>query len=362
MTKIVFVIADLGMGGAQRVISVLSAQLAMQPDMQVSIVTMCDNIRGSFFPIPSNVNIHSACVTRGSQGMLSAVQANLQRIMHLRSVLRGLAPDVVISFQTETNCTVLLALMSTNVPVIVSERSDPYVHPQVSVWRIIRRFVYPMARTVVLQTAHAARFFQGTVKNSAVIFNPVSVDRDMSVVPPVSPYILGVGRLSSEKGFDNLIAAYALALKTCPDLTLVLVGDGPEKQALMTQAQLWGISERVVFAGSHDKLAGYYRAALMFVLPSQFEGLPNALLEAMAYGTAVISTPLFAAAPEIIIHGQDGLIAADGSAQALAEQIIYIYENRIVAEELRKNALISAQRFEASAIYAAWLQVIRAAL
>ena len=358
MINIVFVIADLGMGGAQRVISLLATRLSAQADTRVDIVSMGADAGNGFFSIPPDVKIHSVGAAGRSQGAWSAIQANVQRVVRLRAVLRGLAPDVVISFQTETNCTTLLAMTGVGVPIIISERSDPYVHPQAPVWRVIRRLVYPLAQVVVLQTAHAARFFQGFVKNSVVIFNPVAVDADMSAAAPIGPYILGVGRLSAEKGFDVLIAAHALALKNCPDLKLVLVGDGPQKQALRAQVDILGTADHVVFAGSQDKLAGYYRAATMFVLPSQFEGLPNALLEAMAYGVAVISTPLFAAAPEIITHGYDGLIAEDGGAQAVAVQITHIYENDAVAHELRKNAVVSAQRFEGGTICAAWLRLI----
>ena len=361
MKNIVFVIADLGMGGAQRVISLLAENLAAQPDTHVDIVTMGDDAGKSFFPIPGNVKIHSLASTGRSHSALSAVYANIERVKNLRIALRALAPSVVISFQTETNCTTLLAMVGTGIPVIVSERSDPYVHPQSKIWRMIRRLVYPLARGAVMQTAHAQNFFREIVKNSVVIFNPVSVDESSAVpLPLAGPYILGVGRLSPEKGFNDLIAAHAIALRKCPDLGLVLVGDGPEKTALVQQAGFLGTTDKVIFAGSQHRPGGYYRGALAFVLPSQFEGLPNALLEAMAYGCAVVSTPLFAAAPEIISHGYDGLIAVDGSPQALAEQIMHVYENDETREELRKNAFISAQRFEGHAICASWVRFIDA--
>lgn len=362
MKKIVFVIADLGMGGAQRVISLLADILSAQVDTQVDIVTMGDDATRSFFTIPGNVKIHRGADATASKNSFSAFTANIKRIKNLRKALIGLQPDVVISFQTETNCTVLLAMAGAGVPVIVSERSDPYIHPHSTIWRSIRRLVYPLAAGAVFQTAHAARFFAGVVKNKAVIFNPVSIDHDMSAVVPAGPYILGVGRLSKEKGFDTLIAAHARALTSCPDLTLVLIGDGPEKAALMVQAQILGTADRIVFAGSQNQLAEYYSSALAFVLPSQFEGLPNALLEAMAYGCVAISTPLFAAAPEIISHGQDGLIAASGSAEDLAQSIIYCYENREQCRALGQQAKISAARFDSHNICQEWLRFINSVI
>lgn len=347
----------MGMGGAQRVISLLTANLIAQ-SYDVHVVTMDDYKKGSFFALPPSVNVHSLAAIGNSHHIFSTISSNFKRIKLLRRALNKIRPDCVISFQTETNCTCLLAKICTNIPVMISERSDPYIHPQSKIWRAIRRLVYPLANGAVFQTAHAKKFFKNIIKDSTVIFNPVNIDNNVSENIPASPYILGVGRLSPEKGFDDLIKAHAIAQKQCPDLKLVLVGEGSEKSRLENLADKLHTKNKIIFAGAQGKLASYYNSALAFVLPSHFEGLPNALLEAMASGCVGISTPLFAAAPEIIEHGQNGLIAANGTPEALAAEIIQIYNDPQKAELLRKNAKVSSKRFETATICRAWTDYI----
>ena len=208
LKKIVFVISDMGMGGAQRVISLLANALAQQ-SYDVHIVTMDDYKKDSFFPLPSSLLVHPLAAIGKSNDVFSTIYSNIHRINLLRGILKKIKPDCVISFQTETNCTCLLAVIGTNIPVVISERSDPYIHPHSRIWRVIRRFVYPLTKGAVFQTAHAERFFKNVVKNSVVIFNPVNLHEEALADTPAGSYILGVGRLSSEKGFDDLIKAHA---------------------------------------------------------------------------------------------------------------------------------------------------------
>ncbi|HBR68347.1 MAG TPA: hypothetical protein DEA55_03120 [Rhodospirillaceae bacterium] len=358
MKNIVFVIADMGMGGAQRVVSLLAERLSSLPDYRIGVVIMGEGIHQSFFPLPSSVRITPLNAAQASSGFFAGICANILRIRKLRHALNRLEPDCVVSFQTETNCIALISMMGSGIPVIVSERSDPYLYPNAKIWRLIRRIVYPLASGAVFQTAHAARFFDGLIKDRAVIFNPVNACDAASSEVQAGPYILGVGRLSPEKGFDDLIAAHAIARKAHPELNLVLVGDGPERAALENMALRLGTRESVFFAGARRDLAAYYNPAEVFILPSRYEGLPNALLEAMAQGCAVVSTPMFAAAPEIITHGRDGLIAADGSPEALAREVLKIYENKSLKSELSAQAKISAARFESKKVAGEWIDFI----
>lgn len=359
MKNIVFVIADLGAGGAQRVMSLLADSLSTQPDYHIDVISMAGSQEKGFFKFPDSVAIHHAGVKSASGNLISGIVTNIHRAIVLRRMLKELKADLVISFLTETNCVALLSAIGMGISVIVSERSDPYQHPQVRLWRILRRIVYPWAAAVVFQTAYASGFFGSSLRRKVVIFNPVSVDLATALASSQpQPYILGVGRLSAEKGFDYLITAHAISRTECPDLTLVLAGEGAERERLMRQAKDLGTLEHVVFAGSQKELSGYYRNALAFILPSRFEGLPNALLEAMAYGCPVISTPLFRAAPEIIEHGHSGLIAKDGTPAALATEIVELYGNNKRARMLGDNAMKNSKKYSITRVCEDWIALI----
>lgn len=357
MKKITFVIADLGAGGAQRVIASLANEFARQPGYHVNVVSLSAPCDGSFFDFPPDVKIHYAAINGSSGNIFSRIFSNLRRLLSLRVIVRDLCPDVVISFLIETNCMVLLATMGLSVPVIVSERSDPYVYPEKPLWRALRRVVYPMASHLVCQTQYAADYFH-YISCKSVIYNPVRVSETIGLQPCDGPYILGVGRQSEEKGFDTLIRAHALLLGDMPDLKLLLIGDGPQRTYLERLAGELGSASQVVFAGAQSDISGYYTYSLAFVLPSRFEGMPNALLEAMAYGCAVVSTASFSAAPEIIDHGKDGLIASGDDAQALAVEIKKLYEDPDLRNKLKAGALEGASRYNPQIILRQWFSLL----
>lgn len=359
MKNIVFVISSLEVGGAQRAISLLADKLSGTDAYHVDIVVLSPQREGSFFQMPPQVRLHFVDVIGASNGLLDALLSNYKRITTLRHMIKSLKADIVITFQTETNCVVVLSTLGLGVPVIVSERSDPHVYPASKLWRLIRRLVYPLTSGAVFQTAYAAGFFKGVIKHHAVIFNPVSIEESVAADRVVAePYILGVGRLSPEKGFDDLIRAHALTKQKMPDLKLVLVGSGPQKAALESLADSLGTKADVIFAGAQTQLAGYYKNAWAFVLPSRFEGLPNSLIEAMTYGCPVVVTPLYKAGPEIVQHGHNGLIAASGTAEGFSDQLIDLINNSDKKQRLAQAGLADSSRFASAHIVAQWQSYI----
>lgn len=363
MKKITFVIADLGAGGAQRVMSLLASALASNPNYHIDIVAISAPQDQSFFSFHKQVCIHYLSAQSASGTALSGILVNMKRILLLRRMIKELQPDVVVSFLTETNCVSLLASLFTNIPVIVSERSDPFVHPEVRLWRIMRRITYPLASCLVCQTAHALSFFS-YIKCKRVIYNPVNIKPSavLSKAPIDGPYILGVGRQSVEKGFDLLIEAHAYACREEPDLKLVLLGSGPERERLEVLAQELGTITHIIFAGPQVYVESYYRNALAFVLPSRFEGMPNALLEAMAYGCPVIVTPQFVAGAEIVEDGKSGIIPALATADTIGSAILTLYRDSSLRERLAINAQQSMSRFNAEAIVSAWEEAVYSVL
>lgn len=357
MKKITFVIADLGSGGAQRVMNLLANDLANHDEFSLDVISVALPGKGSFYPYDSRIRIHYAAVPPSVKTLASGIQVNVARVKALRALFRSIKPDIVVSFLTEINCLSLLAAAGTGIPVVVSERSDPYFYPEERLWRVMRRLVYPLSRMLVCQTEHAARFFT-YLSRKTVIYNPVSVAQSVAPAPVTGPYILGVGRHSEEKGFDLLLSAHALAHKKAPDLKLVLVGDGPDSDKLRALAKNLGTESSVIFAGAQKDMAAYYRHAFAFVLPSRFEGMPNALLEAMAYGCPSLVTPRFRAAGEIIEDGQSGIILSDIGADEISKSILHLYENPGVRDVLGICAMENIQRYAPSRIYKQWLGLL----
>lgn len=358
MKKITFVIADMGAGGAQRVMAWLANELARRGGFQIDLISTSLPGNGSFYTYDPLVTVHYAGVQSSSGTLLSGIDVNIRRIMALRAIFKKLKPDIVVSFLTEINCVTLLSATSTGIPVIVSERSDPYYYPEVRLWRIMRRLVYPLSRMLVCQTSHAAGFFP-YLSRKTVIYNPVNIAESAAPALVRDSYILGVGRHSAEKGFDLLIEAHALACRQAPNLKLVLAGDGPDTEKLMALSKRLGTEAGVVFVGAQKDLVSYYKHAFAFVLPSRFEGMPNALLEAMAYGCPVIVTPQFKAAREIVEDGKSGIILKRVTAEEMANSILCLYGNLEQRDALGVSAMENSSRFSSEKIYKQWLELLR---
>lgn len=355
--KIVFVIADLGAGGAQRVMALLANALAADEDYEITVLSTAIT-SDSFYPYDARIHVQALGIESAGGRLWAGVAVNIRRMWALRRFFRAQQPDVVISFLAETNTLVLLSKTGLSMPVIISERSDPYFYPASRLWRSLRALTYRGADLLVCQTRYAAGFFGQAVK-TAVIPNPVFMVEAVPVTPPVSgPYVLGVGRLSSEKGFDILIKAHRLALDHVPDLKLVLVGDGPERDSLMSLAQQCGSADQVVFAGAQKDMAPYFTHAQVFVLPSHFEGMPNALLEAMAHGVPAIVTPGFRAAAEIITSGHNGILLDRLAPERIADYMIELCQNPLRQQAMGAAARSSLHNLAPEQVFTQWRAVI----
>ncbi len=180
-----------------------------------------------------------------------------------------------------------------------------------------------------------------------VVFNGASVD-DFDKGEPFTharPYILAIGRIVPQKGFDTLLRAYAVANPLTHDL--IIAGDGPELPALKDLARDLGISKRVLFPGRADRPAAValFRGASFFVLPSRAdEGLPVVCAEALAAGKAVVATRS-GGTPEAVLHEAQGLIVEKEDVTALAAAIARLSSDETLLAHLAAGAKARAQRF-----------------
>lgn len=358
--RITFVSASLRRGGAERVISTLASDLVSRHE--VTLVTLEGATEGEY-TLDGRVTRIALGVSGHSNGVLEAVRANVRRLASLRRAIRGSRPDVVVSFIHRMNVMTLLACFGTRIPVIISERSDPRMAPLGRAWRVLRWLVYRTADVVVCQTGSAARWMHRLVakRRVAVIANPVRLvalgsapHREGS-----APTIVGMGRLSVEKGFDLLIRAFA---RTTARHTyeLLLVGDGRERDHLEELARSLGVGDRVRFPGQVDDPDQWLAPAEIFVLSSRFEGFPNVLLEAMALGRCVVAFDCQSGPADIVTDGKDGLLVPGGDVAALAVAIDRVAADERLRRSLGTAALGVRTRYALPAIAASWEAQMRA--
>ncbi len=313
---LLLVISSLGCGGAERVITRL-AEAWVASGVQITLATF-DRPEGDFYPLVPGIRRRSMPEER--QRAKQYIPGPMARCQWLRAVMRESSPQAVISFVDRTNVVTLLASRGLKIPVIVSERIDPEHYSPGRHWEILRRLIYPAADAIVVQTRKVGvwsnRLFPRT--HTCVISNPIP-----SVLPPIpatttSSKILAVGRLESQKGFDVLIQAFAQIAERHPTWQLRILGDGPLRTSLEQQIEALGLTGRVELPGRCRDVLEQLSEAGLFVLSSRFEGFPNALVEAMACGRAVISTNCPSGPSDLIETGRNGVLVPVDDAQTLA--------------------------------------------
>lgn len=364
--KVAFVGGALAGGGAERTLLWL-ADACRREGHEAHVVALTARGRDAADAGPG-LSVHALDLAGDSAGVWQALRRNVERLRAIRRVLRGIGPDVVVSFLVEVNVLVLLAARGTGTPVIVSERTDPRRHSARRPWPSLRRWLYPRAAAVVVQSEGAAEWARAFCAPARVhvIPNAIATRPAPAGVPapawlPGGPFVLGVGRLSAEKGFDLLVRAFARFAPSHPEWSLVLLGEGAERAALESLVAALGLQGRVVLPGFVESPESAYARATCFVLPSRYEGFPNALLEAMRAGLPVASFDCDSGPRDIIHHERDGLLVPPGRVDLLGDAIARLADDIPLRQRLAAAAPGVVERFGEARVFAAWAALMTAA-
>lgn len=360
--RVLFAISTLGAGGAERVITLLANALA-QSGHGVTVLTF-DSSERDFFATDPGVRRVALNLVADSGSFLERINANFKRIRAVRHVVARAQPDVVVSFVTETNVTALLACAGLGIPVVISERIDPREHRVGRAWSLLRRATYRLARVLVVQTEDIATWCRANwpVRLVVAIPNPVAltVGDQRPCAAPTHPYMLAVGRLDPQKGFDILIRAFAMVAHEYPALELRIAGDGPERERLQRLATDAGVVARVWFLGRVPNVRSLMSEAFAFVLSSRYEGFPNVLVEALASGTATVATDCRSGPREILKDGEYGLLVPCNDPVALAAGLRRICDDPDLRQRLRDRGPAAVAPFALENIVSSWAHTLAA--
>ena len=305
--KIVFVTATLTSGGSERVISLLANAFCTKGH-EVDIV--CLNKHIVYYPIDAKVAIHFA------EGEIKSTSLP-KKIRWFRNYIKDTKPDVVIPFMEAVYCVTLLALIGVNVPIISSERIDPRRSPFVR--NILRRIFLPLTTHLVVQTQDIKNFYPSFIrKKTTVIYNPVSENVFSIPIVEKKNTIISVGRLYKQKNQQMLIHAFKKITDAYPDYKLVIYGEGPLRKELETTIEKLHIGGKVLLPGVSDNVIEKLNESKLFCLTSEYEGMSNALIEAICVGLPVITTQV-SGVEELIESGKNGETVKIGDTTSLAK-------------------------------------------
>lgn len=358
--RLLLAIPSLRCGGSERVMSLLAAHWAAEGH-DVALATF-EPPSTDFFPLDERVRRF----VLGDSGPVGSgwILANRERLAGMREAVRATRPDAVVSFLYTVNLLAIAATRGLGTTVVVAERTDPREF-RVERWQgALRRLLYPMADALVVQTQDVLQGWAARMTRRSRAFaipNPVlppELDPRTWTGPPLpKPFVASIGRLEFGKGFDVLIDAFGRVAPQHPEWSIVILGEGPEREPLRTQAERLGIGDRLVLPGIGDSAAVLAEAGV-FATATRVEGFPNALLEAMANGLPVVATDCRSGPREIVRDGHDGYLVPVDDIAALAAALDRLLGDPQLRAVLGARARDVLDRFAVAHVAAQWEDVI----
>lgn len=351
--KIVIFIIALNKGGAERVITNLCNEYLVQEN-QITIIT-CIKAQSQYL---LDKRISRICLDekKGDEKQNQIIRF-IRRRKKLKRILKNMDADVLLNVLPEPSFLALSLKRKGGVPMIVSERSAPEIEYAFWPYKIAMRLLYRKADGLIMQTEAAKSYFPKAIRDKSVVIpNPVN---KAAMRKPFQgerkKEIVAVGRLTKEKNYFLLIDAFQRICGSFPEYCLIIYGDGPLWDELEAYIKTRDLGSRVVLAGQKDDIFDWIYQSSLFVLSSSYEGLPNALMEAMALGLPVIATDCIGGGPRSLIkNGYNGLLVKPEDSECLGNAMSYVLSDQAFAKKLGENAGKLIMDLKPEKIYRQW--------
>lgn len=358
--KLTFVTATLTSGGSERVMSIVANKM-QERGYEVEIICLNDQI--VFYPINDGIKITHVEIEAGTKSLP-------KKLWWFRKYIQKTQPDVVIAFMVSVYTVTLLALMGVDIPVISSVRNDPAYSNLRK--KITRKLLLPRSAHVVVQTQQIKQYFSKNIQEkTTVIYNPVnervfetSHDNDddndnpeLKIKDERLNRIISVGRLYPQKDQKTMIEAFAKVSEKHPDWKLVIFGEGPERGALELLVERLKIKDKVSLPGKSENIIDELKKSKIFCLSSIYEGMSNALVEAICVGLPIVTTKV-SGTEELIENGENGFIVDIGDKDTMAMALTKVIEDENLRQQFAEKNKAQAVKFETNAIVDQWEEVI----
>ena len=365
--KGIYIINSLEGGGAERVFTSLIALISEDKNSNDIVVILLD-VEKESYSLPSNIEVHR----------IGANNPIVSFFIYLR-ILGKVKPDYVVSFLTRANQYNVLGTFFIDYKSLISERSNTSKRLKgrfQNLKKILVKSLYNKANCIISVSEGVTdclvddfNIDKNKIKllNNAINIETVTNLADVSEKVHSSNFIVAMGRLVKTKGFRHLIRAYA---KANPSSDLLILGEGPEKRSLEKLSIELAVQDKIHFKGFQTNPYPYIKQSQFFVLSSELEGFPNALVEALSLGRAVIATDCTDGPREIlnltqkidpgdVAKAKYGLLVNIRDEVALAKSILELEQNTALKNKYEQQSTQRAQQYSPEKFYTNYKEILR---
>ena len=361
--KIALLIHRLTYSGAPKILGWIANQMANRGH-DVTVISFFSDERASF--LDEKVKFDSLKIRQSRNRFVRNTFGMLKSVSALHKHIKECNPDLIVSFLDSVGY-IYLAVNKffSKRKIVISERVDPYIYH--GIISKVRFFLMGYANGIVFQTEGAKDYFKNKkliYNNSTIIPNPVflksanidSVDSLKVNYSDRDNRIVSVGRLSlKQKRHDVMIEAFEKLHITHPEMKLVIYGDGDGKEKIESLISEKGLDDFVVLAGQVDNVEQHIYNARAFVITSDYEGIPNSLIEAMAIGVPSVSTDCSPGGARLLIEdGENGFVVNRSDSEAIAQRLIELIDNEELSNRFSVASRDIVNKFSEEKIGTLW--------
>jgi GalNAc-alpha-(1->4)-GalNAc-alpha-(1->3)-diNAcBac-PP-undecaprenol alpha-1,4-N-acetyl-D-galactosaminyltransferase len=350
MPTIVFLIAHLGGGGAERV-TVSLANYFSRKGYKVHLIIFSDKYNE--YVIDEGITKY---VLPRHQNKVVDV---LKKVSRLRQLLKNINPKYVCSLGFSYRYLFLGNLMN-KYRFILSERNAPkYQYPQKIDLEIVK-YCLNRAYHIVFQTEEAKSFFSDTIQSkSTIIPNPIKEGLPKPYVGEREKRIVAYSRLSEQKNIPLLLRSAKTFFESFPEYILEICGRGECEDELKEYSKTLGIDDKVFFMGFTKDIHSQILKAKMFVSSSDYEGISNSMLESMAIGLPCVCTDCPVGGARMFIKtGENGILVPVRDEKALTDAMVQITTDEFLEQKLSQNASFIREQLTVESICRKWEEVL----
>lgn len=352
--KICFCIGKLKFSGAENVIRFLAEEL-IKRGHEVSVILL--------EKMPEESEKIEGLICENAIVRESGIVNILKRIHLQRKALKKLKPDMFVIFNYLMAYTAIPAsFFIKGLKVVVCERNDPTSVPKTKKRRLIRDFLFSFSDACVSQTEEIAKYFNKLCKNNYIIPNPLREKGNMC--PPLddrNKVFVTVARLDDyQKNQSMMINAFANIVKKYPEYELHFLGAGNDLEKYKNLVRQLGVEKSVKFLGNVAQPLEYIKDCRAFLLSSNYEGMPNALMEAMSIGLPCISTDCFGGgAASLISNGVNGFLVDIDDEKAFSQKMELLINDSEICKSIGDAAYKINDKLNGSKIADMWVEVFK---